>query len=411
MGWDGVAGEPVDRAQLRTALLRFLADMGDPAVVAEARARFARYLADPKSLEPALLDVVTRTVGGHADQPTYDTLLELARKAEGTEEKNRFYAAALSVRDPALAAQALPLALSKELPPLIASRVLVQLSAEHTNLVWAYAQQHADALLKMQPDYERSEFFPSLLRRSTDAAHADALLAFVKAHHPPEALVLAERSAEGIRLRAQRKAACYRNWRSGCGYEHALADGVWFAWRYVFCSDMHIFHGARGRFRKMRVFLETSKPHLEARWPAGRSEALPPDRPAVPREHEVLGPTASVQLGLRAAHNREYEVCLGLCIRLQVGAVLRDQIALQPSVAFRKAGVGPHRIAKAQPPLPRSAAQHYQVQVVCAPPVGPPHQPAAIGQRGVEFRRRGVVRLEQRRHHGIRHPHGCHAPQ
>ena len=206
LGWDSVAGEPVDRAQLRTALLRFLVNMGDPAVMAEARVRFDRYLVEPKSLEPALLDVVTRAVGRHADQATYDTLLDSARKAEGTEEKNRFYAAALSVRDPALAAQAMPLALSKELPPLVASRVLVQLSAEHTGLVWSYAKQHADALLKMQPDYARNEFFPSLMRSASDAAYADALQAFVKAHHPPEAQVLAERSAEGIRLRAQRKA-------------------------------------------------------------------------------------------------------------------------------------------------------------------------------------------------------------
>ncbi|MES2950377.1 MAG: ERAP1-like C-terminal domain-containing protein [Pseudomonadota bacterium] len=206
LGWDSVAGESVDQAQLRAALLGFLADMGDPAVLAEARIRFARYLVDPKSLEPALLNVVTRAVGRHADQAMYDSLLALARKAEGTEDKDRFYGAALAVLDPALAAQAMPLALSKDVPPLVASRVLVQLGKEHTALVWAYAQQHADALLKMQPDYARNEFFPMLVRRSCDAAQADALQAFVKAHHTAEAQILAQRSAEGIRLRAQRKA-------------------------------------------------------------------------------------------------------------------------------------------------------------------------------------------------------------
>ncbi len=206
LGWDSVAGESVDRAQLRTALLGFLADMGDPAVVAEARARFVRYLEDPASLAPALRGVVARTVGRHADQATYDTLLDLARKAEGTEDKDRFYTAAFSVLDPQLARQAMPLALSKDVPPLVASRVLMRLSQEHMALVWAYAQQHADALLKMQPDYARHEFFPSLMRNTSDAAYADALEAFVKAHHPADAQIGAQRSAEGVRLRAQRKA-------------------------------------------------------------------------------------------------------------------------------------------------------------------------------------------------------------
>jgi len=205
LGWDSVAGESVDQAQLRAALIQFLGQMGDPDVINEARARFARYVADPRSLEPALLDVVMRTVGRHADQATFDKLLELAAHVEGTEEKDRFYAAALAVLDPALAAQALPLALSKDVQPLVASRVLAQLSQEHTALVWDYARAHGDALLQMQPDYARNEFFPLLVRRASDAAYADALEAFVKAHQAPDAQILAQRGAEGIRLRAQSK--------------------------------------------------------------------------------------------------------------------------------------------------------------------------------------------------------------
>lgn len=207
LGWDSVAGEPVDRAQLRTALLGFLTTMGEPTVVAQAQARFARYLADPTTLEPALRDVVARAVGRHADQAAFDTLLDLAHKAEGTEDKDRFYAAAFSVLSPVLARQAMPLALSKEVPPLVASRVLARLSQEHMALVWDYAQQHADALLKMQPDYARNDYFPSLLRHTSDPAYADALQKFVKTHHPADAQMAAQRSAEGVRLRAERKSA------------------------------------------------------------------------------------------------------------------------------------------------------------------------------------------------------------
>ena len=206
LGWDSVAGESVDRVQIRVALLQFLAAMGDEATIQEARTRFARYLAEPASLPPALLGVVMKTVGSNADQATYDKMLALARNAEGTEEKNRLYGAAFSAKDPQLAAQALPLALSKDLPPLVASSVLSGLAHEHNALVWAYAQQNADALLQMQPDYQRNAYLPALVRSSSDAAQADAVMAFVTSHLPPEAQLLAQRSAEGIRLRAQRKA-------------------------------------------------------------------------------------------------------------------------------------------------------------------------------------------------------------
>ncbi|MEO7108458.1 MAG: M1 family metallopeptidase [Rhodoferax sp.] len=206
LGWDGVAGESVDRAQTRIAILHFLSDMGDEATLLEARTRFARYVTNPASLAPALLTVVMDAVGSHADQATYDTLLELAHKAEGTEEKDRFYRAAFSMKDAKLAAQALPLALSNDLPPLVASGVLSDLAHEHTALVWAYVQQHIDALLHMQPDYQRNAYLPTLLTTSSDAVQADELLAFVTLHLPTEALVPAQRSAEGIRLRAQLKA-------------------------------------------------------------------------------------------------------------------------------------------------------------------------------------------------------------
>lgn len=206
LGWDRVEGESVDRARLRATLAQFLVQMGDEATLAEARARFARVLSEPQALSPDMLDVVIRAVGRHADQATFDRLLELARSVDGTEEKTRFYSAAFSVTDPRLAAQALPLALSHEVPPLIASSVLFRLAPEHLALVWNYARQNADALLAMQPDYSRNEFFPTLVQGSSDAAYADALEAFAKEHLSPDAETLVQRSAEGIRLRAQRKA-------------------------------------------------------------------------------------------------------------------------------------------------------------------------------------------------------------
>src|SRR5262249_31017839 len=52
LGWDAIAGEGEanDRALLRTRLVRMLGDLGDEAVIAEARRRFDAFVEDPASL-------------------------------------------------------------------------------------------------------------------------------------------------------------------------------------------------------------------------------------------------------------------------------------------------------------------------------------------------------------------------
>ncbi|MES2300044.1 MAG: M1 family metallopeptidase [Pseudomonadota bacterium] len=206
LGWDAKPGEAFEQTQLRTRLGAFLGTLGEPEVLAQARRRFVRFQADPASLAPAMLDVVIGTVGRHADQATFDALLAAARKAEGTEEKARFYGAVFGALDPTLAAQVLPMAMSPEVPPLIASDALAAVAADHPDMAWAYAREHSAALLKLQPDYGRDEFLPRVVSGSSDVATADALEAFVKATMGADAMIPAKRVAELIRVRAQRKA-------------------------------------------------------------------------------------------------------------------------------------------------------------------------------------------------------------
>ena len=66
-----------------------------------------------KSLPAALRDSVTHVVGIAADRATYDTLLALARKSTVTNERLRYYFAAASARDPALAHATLALTLDR----------------------------------------------------------------------------------------------------------------------------------------------------------------------------------------------------------------------------------------------------------------------------------------------------------
>ncbi len=206
IGWNKQAGETVEKTQLRESLLAFLGAIGEESVVQEAKARFARYLADPKDVDPELLDAVTFIAGRYADQATYDALLKLAAKAEGTEEKDRMYRAAFSAIDPKLAAQTMPLSLSTELHPRIAGAALQIVAQEHLTMAWSFAQENYDALLKVQPDYVKPQFLGSVVGGAADPAMADALIAFIDARKGgPETQKAAKRAAESIRVRAQRK--------------------------------------------------------------------------------------------------------------------------------------------------------------------------------------------------------------
>ena len=79
IGSDGHGAGDDDTALLRASLISALGDLGDAAVVAEAKRRFAAFLDDSNALPLTLRDAVTHVVGSTADRSTYDRLLSLAR--------------------------------------------------------------------------------------------------------------------------------------------------------------------------------------------------------------------------------------------------------------------------------------------------------------------------------------------
>ena len=207
VGWDERTDDNFETRQLRTRILRTLGELGDEAVIAEARIRFQRLLADPASLTPSLANVVPAIAGRYADQATYDALGQLAAKALTSEEKFRYYGAMNSAKDDKLAEQSLKMALSTTLPPLVTNRVIAEVAgSEHVDLAWTFAKQNGAALLSSINGFERNRYFTSIVRSANDAAFADDLEAFVKANLPPDAQAEAMRTAEAIRTRAQLKA-------------------------------------------------------------------------------------------------------------------------------------------------------------------------------------------------------------
>ena len=193
---------------LRASLIRTLGEFGDEEILAEARRRFTGFLKDPKSLPAALLDSVTHVVGVSADRENYDTLIALARKSTVTNERVRYYDAAASRRDPALAVETLQLTLTKELPGTIVNGLISEVaqSGWQPQLAWDFIQKNYDALIARQgPDF-RDQFIPNFMINFRDEAHAAELAQFAPAQATTGGRVMTARAMEAIALSADVKA-------------------------------------------------------------------------------------------------------------------------------------------------------------------------------------------------------------
>jgi aminopeptidase N len=200
IGWDAAPAEPADRALLRTRLIGMLGNFGDDAIVAEAKLRFAKFVSDPTSLATALRETVTGFAGRYADHATYDTLLALGRAATNADERVRYYMAAASARDPALANETLAIALTDELPTTLVGRLISEVASggEQRDLAWNFVKANFAALAAKQGPSFNDNFPANLMTNFTDAAHAEELANFAPAHATSGGRIVAARAFERI---------------------------------------------------------------------------------------------------------------------------------------------------------------------------------------------------------------------
>ena len=148
-GWSSSSREPATMALLRAQLIDTLGQLGDPAVVAEARKRFARLGADPFALPASVREPALRTVARHADTATWETLRTMARTSTNALEKEQLYGVIGEVSDPVLARKTLELALGEEPPITLRDRILRTVGANHQRMTWDYLKANkarADAI-------------------------------------------------------------------------------------------------------------------------------------------------------------------------------------------------------------------------------------------------------------------------
>jgi aminopeptidase N len=207
LGWSPRPGEPVGDALLRSEILAALGRFSDPAVIAEARARFEQFLQRPDTLPADLRPSVLNIVGRYSDRKTYGELHELARNARGTEERQMDYRALAGALEPALAQTTLDLSLTDETVPQEASDFVSQVAndGEQTDLAWKFTQLHIKELLAKVDSFDRDDYVPSIFGSCSDAAMADELKTFVAANVSTDAAAKADETAEDILFRADLK--------------------------------------------------------------------------------------------------------------------------------------------------------------------------------------------------------------
>jgi len=205
LGWDAKPGEAFVDTLLRPDLIAALGHYGDPAVVSEARRRFAVFLHDNSSLAPDLRGPVLGIVGHDADRATYDQLIALGEAAPGTEEKLRYFTAAARAADPALIALTVANASSGKLPNGRVLQVLFVAAAESGNPdeVWRQVVAAQGVIRPHLTADGQGMLLPAVAAASSSSAIKRALWADAASKANPGAKHMAARAADAIDTAAE----------------------------------------------------------------------------------------------------------------------------------------------------------------------------------------------------------------
>lgn len=202
IGYDAKQGEGPQVPLLRQSLLSALGAMGDPAVLAEARRRFAALESDPAALDGPEKFVWLGIVAQHADWPVWRKLREMANAAPTALEKSQLFALLGRAKDDALSEQALKLALTDE-PGKTTSAAIVSAAAVDHDM------QAVDFVLANREKYEalidssaRAQALARLGGGSADLAMADKLNAYADQYLTPESRKVTDRAIAAIKARA-----------------------------------------------------------------------------------------------------------------------------------------------------------------------------------------------------------------
>lgn len=207
LGWEVRPGEKPLDGSLRSSVIEALGAFGDEEVLAEARRRFRVFIAKGAPIPSDLRRTVLGLVGHHADAETWEKLRELARAESSVEQKGNYIRAFASARASELATRTLAIALTDELNPDEASRLVRQVGSEglQPELAVEFAKANLPALLAKVGALGANSYVPALFRPFNDDARADELEALAKERLTPDANYQVAKAADEIRFNASLK--------------------------------------------------------------------------------------------------------------------------------------------------------------------------------------------------------------
>ncbi|MBE7218608.1 MAG: M1 family metallopeptidase [Caulobacteraceae bacterium] len=199
LGWRAKAGEPSNDALLRATVLSALGEFDDPAVLAQAREKFAAYLKNPDALEAGERTAVLQMIASHATPAEWDQLHGLALHAPTALEKADAYFRLAQARDPLLAQKALALSLTSEPDRTTMPSMVTDVGREHPQMALDFAIAHVDYInVVLEPD-SRNSFIPRLAQEGSGDAAIAKLDAYAQAHIPATAQGDVVRARSAIR--------------------------------------------------------------------------------------------------------------------------------------------------------------------------------------------------------------------
>jgi aminopeptidase N len=205
LGWDAKPGESFLDALLRPQVIGALGEFGDQSVMNEARKRFDAFIEKPESLAANLREPVLMIVGHHADQATYDRLRHLGERANGTEEKLRYFDAMAAAEDSSLIAQTMEYAASGQIPngriPMVI--MVAGRDSDNPDEVWRQLLPHQKDIRAHLTDEGQTFLLPAAAFSSSSSAVARALLADPASRASIGAKIMARRAVDAVDTQAQ----------------------------------------------------------------------------------------------------------------------------------------------------------------------------------------------------------------
>ena len=186
LGWEPKKKESPRDSLLRASLIVALGDLNDQEVIDGCKQRFEKFVADPGSLAPDLRASIFSVVGQNADEPTWNKLHELGLKTTSIEEKQNYYDALTTARDPKLAGKTLQISLTDELPTSRALHMVGKVArySGHPDLAWEFAKANMKALLAKTDALGANTFAPGLFVFFSEKSRADELKTYAKSNLP-----------------------------------------------------------------------------------------------------------------------------------------------------------------------------------------------------------------------------------